>query len=488
MLSVMAISLYTSRIVLCNLGISDYGLYEVVGSVASMFIFLNTAMNSSTQRYLTVAIGKGDSKELHKIFNISCVIHSIIGILIILICEILGVWFINNKMVIPVGRESAVFWSFQLSLLAVFITIMSVPYNALLIARERMGAFAYISIFDVLFKLFIAYIISIVKFDRLIFYSLLLALSQILVRLIYGYYCKKRFSECSFRLYRFDNLYKEMTVFGLWGLLGHISFVINTSFQNMMLNVFFSPVVNAARGISLRVSYAINGFSENFQTAVSPQITKAWTINDKKRTYNLIYNSSRFSFYLLWVIILPLYLCMNDILGLWLVEVPDYTISFLTIILILVLLESGCNPLNMAIRANGLIKYPELISGIIQVLNLPFSYVALKLGCGPESVFIIMIFIRIASQAVKIYYTQKYLDMPVSKYLNKVIIRPLIVLSLSLIVPYNVSKIVLLENVLIRIPFIVTLSMISIGFVIYYIGLDKKEKKYVKNIIKNRIK
>ncbi len=488
MIAVMAISLYTSRIVLKNLGIDDFGLYEVVGSVASMFLFLNTAMNSSTQRYLTIAIGKGDTKELHKIFNVSCVIHTIIGLLIVLICEVIGIWFIQSKMVIPEGRESAVFWSFQLSMVAAFVTIISVPYNALLIAREKMDTFAYISIFDVLFKLFIAFIISITKFDRLIFYALLIALSQILIRFIYSIYCKRRFPECSFKFYKFDSLYKEMTVFASWGLLGHISYIINTSFQNMMLNFFFSPVVNAARGVTLRVSHAISGFSANFQTAVSPQITKAWAVDDKTRTYNLIFNSSRFSLYLIWLMTLPLLLCMSDVLNFWLVEVPDYTMSFLSIMLILSLIETGCNPLNMAIRANGKIKYPELFSGIIQILNLPLSYVALRLGYGPQSVFIVMIFCRILSQLVKIYYAHIYLKMSVLAYLQKVVLKPFMVLLLSMIIPLLLSNIVSLQFVLVRIGFNVSVCLISISLMVWFIGLSKDERTYFITVIKNRIK
>lgn len=487
MLLVMAISLYTSRIVLQNLGITDYGLYEVVGSVATMFIFLNTAMNSSTQRYLTIAIAKRDDALLRKIFNVSVVIHTIIGIIIIIICEVFGLWFISNKMAIPEGRELAVFWSFQLSMVATFVTIISVPYNALLIARERMDAFAYISIIDVLFKLFIAFVISVVNFDRLIFYALLLAVSQVIVRLMYTFYCNRKFAECKFNFYSFDSLYKEMTVFASWGLLGHVAFIINTAVQNMLLNVFFTPVVNAARGIAIRVSGAITGFSENFQTAVSPQITKSWATDNRERTYALIYNSTRFSLYLLWILSLPVFVCMDEILSIWLVEVPDYSNVFLRLILVYNLIDAGANPLNMAIRANGKIKYPEVLSGLILIMNFPLSYVALKLGSGPEAVFYILIICRIMCLSVRLFYTNKYLGMPISEYLKRVVLVPVSVLFLSLVIPFICSHYFAFTNVIVRLLVLSILCVISSSIFIYTIGVNKSEKLYIKNILKEKI-
>lgn len=487
MLVVMAISLYTSRIVLKNLGISDYGLYNVVGSIAAMFTFLNTAMNSSTQRYLSLAVGRNDAQQLHKIFNVSIVIHALIGIVIILACEVFGTWFINHKMVIPEGREMAVFWTFQLSLLAAFLSIIMVPYDALVISRERMSTFAYISIFDVFFKLFVAFIISVVSFDRLVFYSLLIVLSQFVVALIYSSYCKRHFEECSFKFYRFDSLYKEMTVFASWGLLGHISYIINTAAQNMMLNVFFSPVINAARGVALSVSNAVGNFSFNFQTAVSPQITKSYAVGDNDRLFALIYNSSRFSLYLLWLFSLPIMLCMKEILDLWLVEVPDYTMVFLGLVLIFNLIESGANPLNMAIRAKGKIKYPELIGGIILIMNFPLSYLALSLGYGPQSVFVIMIICGMVCQINRIYFANKYLQMSISDYLIKVITHPLLVLAVSAIIPILFSLNCHIEPSILYVLSVSIISILSILVTVYCIGLSKVEKVYMVNTIKNRL-
>lgn len=278
-----------------------------------------------------------------------------------------------------------------------------------------------------------------------------------------------------------------MTVFASWGLLGHVAFIINTAVQNMLLNVFFTPVVNAARGIAIRVSGAITGFSENFQTAVSPQITKSWATDNRERTYALIYNSTRFSLYLLWILSLPVFVCMDEILSIWLVEVPDYSNVFLRLILVYNLIDAGANPLNMAIRANGKIKYPEVLSGLILIMNFPLSYVALKLGSGPEAVFYILIICRIMCLSVRLFYTNKYLGMPISEYLKRVVLVPVSVLFLSLVIPFICSHYFAFTNVIVRLLVLSILCVISSSIFIYTIGVNKSEKLYIKNILKEKI-
>lgn len=487
MLAQMAISLYTSRIILKNLGVVDFGLYNVVGGVAILFLFLNSAMNSSTQRYLSIAVGKGDFEYLKKIFNVSCVIHSLIGLLIVLLCEIVGIWFICNKMVIPEGRELAVHWSFQLSLLFVLVSTITIPYNALLIAREKMGAFAYFSILDVLFQLIVAFSLSFIQSDRLIFYTALLVFFGIVMRVLYGWYCKKHFPECSFRFYKYEPLYKEMTIFAAWGVLGHFSNIINASIQNMMLNVFFSPIINAARGIALKVSDAIMRFNENFQMAVSPQVTKMCANGEYEKMFSLINNSSRFSIYLMWLLSLPVFMCMDSILHLWLVEVPDYTSVFLRLVLIDNIITSIANPLNMAIRANGKIKYPEIIGGIILIMNLPFAYTSLKIGFGPQSVFIIMIFCDLVCQSVRVFFAYHYLNMPVLSYIKIVIIRPSLILLLSFVGPYIVNSYYNSESLILNIIIIGGCSLISVISCVYMFGIQENEKIMLKSLIKKYI-
>ena len=487
MLAVMAVSLYTSRVILQNLGITDYGLYSVVGGVATMFIFLNGAMSSVTQRYLSIEIGKGDEEQLRKTFNVSFVIHVIIGILVVLLCEVVGLWFIYHKMQIPDGRENAVFWTFQISMVMTFLSMITVPYNALLISRERMGAFAYISIFDVLFMLFIAYVISWVSFDRLIVYALLVALARFINLSIYFTYCKIKLKESHFKYYKYNSLYKEMIVFASWGLLGHFSTMITNSIQDMMLNSFFSPVINAARGIAMRVSHAVTGFSKNFQLAVEPQITISFAQGKLDRTYSLINNSSRFSLYLIYFFSLPIVLCADEILGVWLVEVPDYTAPFIKLVLLYNLISSTANALNMAIRANGKIKYPEIVGGIVLVLNLPFSFMLLKLGFSPLCVFVVTIICAILAQCVRIFFAHKYINLPIRKYIVNVFVIPFLIMALSAVIPLLLSNWVLFYNDFVKIVCVGICTSISIPLFIYVLGINHDERVLIVSVIKSKL-
>ena len=487
MLAVMAVSLYTSRIILQNLGVSDFGLYSVVGGIANMFVFLNGAMTSVTQRYLSIEIGKNDEDQLNKTFNVSFIIHVIIGVFVVVLCEVVGLWFIYNKMQMPVGRDVAVFWTFQISMLMTFLSMITVPFNALIISREKMGTFAYISIFDVLFKLLVAYLIASSPIDKLVYYALLMAFSQLVVLAIYVLYCKIKFKECHFCAYRFDSLYKEMIIFASWGLLGHFSTIITSSVQDMMLNAFFSPVVNAARGIAIRVSGAVKGFSNNFQLAVEPQITISFAQGRLERTYSLIYNSSRFSLYLIYFFSLPIVLCADEILHIWLVEVPDYTVPFIDLVLLNNLIFSTANALNMAIRANGKIKYPEIVCGIVLVLNLPFSLLFLKLGYSPLSVFVVTILCNILAQGVRIYYAHKYINMSVLIYIQKVFIRPFLVMLVSAVLPLLLCYKLDYYNDLIKIFIVSIISSISLLFFVYFLGMVRDERQMLMTVIKNNL-
>ncbi len=476
MLAVMAVSLYTSRIVLQNLGVMDYGLYSVVGSVATMFVFLNSAMASVSRRFMSVEIGKKDDEQLKKVFNVSFIIHALLGLFVVLLCEIVGLWFIYFKMQIPEGRESAVLWTFQISMVITYFTMINVPFNALIISREKMGAFAYISIFDVLCSLGIAYLISVVHFDKLIFYALFIALQRLIVILIYFIYCKIKFAECSFRFYKFDALYKEMLVFAMWGLLGHFSVIITTSIQNMMLNAFFTPVVNAARAISMKVSSVVNNFNSNFQLSVEPQITISYAEGRRERTLSLINNSSRFSLYLMWLLSMPIILLADELLDLWLVEVPENTSSFVILILVNNMIFSTANALNMAIRAHGQIKYPELVGGVILVLNLPLSYACLKLGFAPQSVFWVMIICNIAAQVARVLFAYHYIELPVIKYVKEVFIIPVAVMILSMCVPYLICNYLGDVNAFLKVIIVGLISIISIFACVYTMGLSKEER------------
>lgn len=487
MLAVMAVSLYTSRIVLQNLGITDYGLYSLVGGVATMFIFLNSSMSSVTQRFLSVEISNGDIDRLNKVFNVSVTIHAIIGLIVVLLCEFIGLWFISCKMQIPIGRESAVFWIFQISMVSTYISMIMVPFTALIISRERMGAFAYISIFDVSFKLFAAYLISVVSFDKLITYSLFMAVSQGIVLASYFIYCKCHFNECAFKFYKYEPLYKNMLSFASWELLGHFSSTITSSVQDMMLNTFFSPIVNAARGIAITVSNTVNNFRTNFTLAVEPQITISYAAGKIDRTLSLVFNSSRIAVYLLFFLTLPLFLCIDEVLHLWLVEVPQYTSHFIKLILINNLILSSATALNTVIRANGKIKYPSIFGGLALIMNLPLSLLLFAMGCSPYSCFIVMIGCSIVAQSIRIYYAHRYIYMPLQPYLMQVIIRPSIVMIVASVFPAVVATFTVFNNSLSKLLIVGVLSVVSVFLSCYFLGASKKERIFLKDYIKNKL-
>ena len=328
MLFTMAVSLYTSRVVLNTLGVEDYGLYNVVGGFVAMFSFFNAAMASATQRYMNFELGRGDNARLHKVFCTSINIHAIISGVVLLLAETVGLWFVYTKLSIPPERFSAALWVYHASVLASVVMVMSIPYNAAIIAHERMGAFAYISVLEVTLKLLIVYMLVVTDIDKLKLYAVLMLLVQLLIRLIYGRYSGRNFAETHYRRMWDGALFREMTGFAGWNLFGNIAAVAFTQGLNVLLNMFFGPTVNAARGIAVQVQNAIKGFCVNFQTALNPQITKSYASDDMAYMHKLIFTSSKFSYYLLLLLSLPVILETPVILKWWLGIVPGHTVAF----------------------------------------------------------------------------------------------------------------------------------------------------------------
>ena len=308
MIFMMAVSLYTSRVVLDALGVEDFGIYNVVGGVITLFSFVNGAMSSSTQRYITFELGKGNTSQLQKVFQTSMNVHLLVALLILFLGETAGLWFFYEKMVIPPLRMVSAFWVYQFSIFTMMIMVVSVPYNAVIIAHERMSTFAYISVFEVLLKLGIVYLLYLTSSDKLIVYAALLCFMQLLIRVIYGYYCSCHFDETRYQWGWDSKLFREMLCFGGWNLWGGFAAVLFTQGVNILLNLFFGPAVNAARGIAVQVQGAVTQFSTNFQTAINPQITKSYAVGDYAYMHSLIFHSSKFTFLLLATISFPVLL------------------------------------------------------------------------------------------------------------------------------------------------------------------------------------
>lgn len=356
MLFMMAVSLFTSRVVLNTLGVEDYGIYNVVGGIVAMFGFINGSMSSATQRYITFALGKGDKNRLQTVFSTTLQIHTLIAGVIVLLGETIGLWFLYNKMQIPADRMDAAFWVLQCSIIAAVVMIISVPYNADIVAHEKMSAFAYISILEVVLKLAIVYMLLVFSFDKLVLYAFLLLAIQILIRFCYSYYCNKHFEETKYKHVWDKALFKEMTGFAGWSMFGNLAAVLFGQGLNMLLNVFFGPVVNAARGIAVQVQNAVQQFVLNFQMALNPQITKTYAQGEMQEMHKLMYRSARFSFFLLFFLSLPVLFETKFILTVWLKIVPDNTVVFLRIMLCTSLIYTLSNPLIIANQATGKVR------------------------------------------------------------------------------------------------------------------------------------
>lgn len=478
MLFMMAVSLYTSRVILTVLGVEDFGIYNVVGGVVAMFGFINGCLSTVTQRYITFELGKGDSKRLHEVFCTCVILHILMATLILLLAETVGLWFLWNKMQITAERMNAAFWVFQCSVFSILIMIMSVPYNALIIAHEKMSAFAYISVLDVLLKLAVVYSLVWFKSDKLIVYAVLLAVIQLFIRFCYGIYSKRHFKESYFQWVWDKNLVKEMINFGSWSIFGNAAYVSYTQGVNILLNIFFGSAVNAARGISIQVQNAVNMFAQNFQTAVNPQITKSYAAGDYAYMHQLICRSSKFSFILLLLLSLPIMIETDFVLQLWLTVVPEHTVTFLRLMLCIVIIDSISNPLMVSASATGRIKVYHSVVGGLLLMIIPISYGILKLGCPPEAVFTVHLCLCILALPARLLIIRPLIHLSLHFYFNKVLLKCLSVTVVSLPIPILLNT--WLSPSFISFLILTSVSVLTVAIMGYIIGLDKIERNFIK--------
>lgn len=479
MLFMMAVNLYTSRVVLNALGLEDFGIYNVVGGVVAMFSMLSGSLSAAITRFITYELGTGNKESLKKIFSSSVTIQIGLAVLIVLLAEAVGVWFLNVKMNIPDERMIAANWVYQFSILTFAINLISVPYNASIIAHERMSAFAYISILEAIGKLVIAFLIVISPMDKLIFYAILMCSVALIVRFAYGAYCKKHFEECTFRFIFDKDLLKRMFGFAGWNFIGASSAVLRDQGGNVVINLFCGPTVNAARGIAFQVNNAISGFVTNFMTALNPQITKSYAAGDRDYMMTLIYQGARLSFYMLLLLSLPVLVNTHYILSLWLGIVPDHAVLFVQLILVFAMSESISNPLITAMLATGKIRNYQLIVGGLQMMNLPVSYMLLHMGMFPEVVILVAIAISQCCLAARLLMLRGMIGLSVRKYFKKVYINVLTVTIIAAVLPFLITN-VLTESFL---NFIQSslVALISTGVTIYYVGCNKAERQFVLN-------
>lgn len=488
MLFMMAVSLYTSRVVLNALGVEDFGIYNVIGGVVAMFSILSGSLSAAITRFITYELGTENQENLKKIFSTAVTIQISLAILIILLAEVTGVWFLNVKMNIPDERIVAANWVFQFSILTFAINLISVPYNASIIAHERMSAFAYISILEAIGKLAIAFLIIISPMDKLIFYAILMCIVALVIRFAYGVYCKRHFEECTYHFIFDKDLLKRMFGFAGWNFIGAASAVLRDQGGNVVINLFCGPAVNAARGIAFQVNAAISGFVTNFMTALSPQITKSYASGEHHYMMTLIYQGARFSFYMLLLLSLPVLLNTHYLLELWLKIVPDHTVLFVQLVLAFAMSESISNPLVTAMLATGRIRNYQLVVGGLQMMNLPISYVLLRMDAFPEVIIVVAIGISQCCLVARLLMLRGMIGLSVKKYLKKVYINILTVTIAAAIIPFLLTC--KLEESFQTFILSSLVAVICTGIAIYYIGCNKSERQFVLNklyAIKNKL-
>lgn len=479
MFFMLLISLYTSRVVLSTLGIVDYGINNVVGGVITMLGFLTSSLSIASSRYITYNLGKGDMAVLKKTFGNILSIHFILAAIVLVVGETLGLWFMSTQLQIPPEREIAAMWVYQFSILSFILAVISVPYNATIIAHEKMSAFAYISIADAILKLLIVYLLVIIPYDKLIIYVILYFCIQAFDRIIYGIYCSRHFEETHTRLRYDGSLFREIFAFAGWTMNGNLAVIGYTQGLNILLNIFLGPTVNAARGIAVQVQSVCQQFCNNFQMAINPQLTKNYAQGDLDNMHRLLVKSSKFSFYILFFIVLPLMFKAEFILKLWLGIVPEHTVTFLRLMLIIGLLYTLSNPINVSVHATGNLKKFQLVEGTMLLTILPIAYILLKFfGIRPEYVFVVHIAVELCTQYARLRIVLPMISMKLGDYVRSVLKPIAFVVFLSPWLPYITD--ITVHGQWSSFFIVCIMCVLCISGCVYLIGCTVSERMFIK--------
>lgn len=482
----MIISFFTARITLEALGVVDYGINNVVGGLVSMFSLISSSLSSSVSRFITFGLGKGDKKELNTIFSTSVNIHVILAIIVVIAIETIGIWFLNNKMVIPADRLTAAHWVLQCSTFMFAIGLLSVPYNATIIAHERMDVYAYFTLFDAFSRLAIVFAIKYYGGDRLILLAIISLIPSLIKQFYYWYFSKKNFEECTYHAVWDKRVFKEMFGFAGWNFIGNAAFIMNTQGINMLINIFYGVTLNAARGIAVQVMSIVEQFTGNFTAAINPQITKSCASGDNKHLYFLIEKSSKFNFFLMLILVTPVILECKTLLELWLGKIPDHTVNFVILNLIRALTIIMSNSLLTAILATGKIKQYQTIVIFTTIWVFILTYFAFDIGLPPETTYIIHICIYVILVIIRIVYAKKLIGLDYISFIKNVVFRCLYVLCLVSIAPIIIAMTT--EPEILRLLVSVPTTIIYSIFIIYLFGLDSGEKNGIKRILCRRLK
>lgn len=489
MIVTLIISLFTTRLVLEELGVVDYGIYNVVGGVVLIMEFLRSSLSTSTQRYFSFYIGKGDHLLLRETYSMSVNIYVVIILILIALSESLGLWFVNNHLSFPYERKFAMNIVYQFSILTFVISLLNIPFHAMILAEEKMETYAYVSLIETILKLLAVSFLMILNVDKLILYSLFIFIISFAVSTFYFIYCKNKFKYAQYVVSKNKLLLNELLSFTKWNLFGGLAGISKGQGVNIILNIFFGPAVNAARGISYQISGAINLITTNINAAINPQIVKSYSNGEKDYMEMLIYRGSKISYFLTFVISLPILLNTETLIKLWLIRIPEKTIIFTKLIIFSVIIDSLSGTLMSAAQASGKIKiYQISISSIILTI-LPMSYYFFSNGFEPETVFYLGVLISIISFICRLIIVKRLVNLSILKYtklvLTKIFLVTIFVLIINIPIVFESaggSIINLISSIL--------FSLASCSIIIYLIGLDSEEKLYVRKnigILKNRI-
>lgn len=490
MLLTMFVSLYTSRVVLQVLGVTDFGIYNVVGGVVIMLSFFNSSLATATQRYLNYEMGLGNESGLEKVFSMSFWGFCLIAVITLFLAETVGLWFIHHQLVIPIERFDAALIVFHFSVLTFTVDMLMIPYNSAIIAHERMSVYAYVSIGEVVLKLLLVFLLTVIDYDKLVVYGLLLFLVSIIVALTYWVYCVRSFKECRVRCIWDKQLLKGLFAFSGWMLFGTITNMLSTQGINILINIYFGPILNGARAVAMQVNGAVSSFSNNFMTAVRPQIVLSYAQGKFEHMNKLVFTSSKISFYLLFLLVLPIIFNADYILALWLKNVPDYAVLFTQLVLIDLLINSAYGPIAYVSQASGKIRDYQLVISISFLLIVMFSWLGFYWEYPVYVTFIITIIVDVLGLFMRLYVLYKTVHFPVINYCKKVIFPVCIVFLLSLIVAYIPAVYFKIEDLQSVALYVICILIVTIAL-IFFIGLNTDERELVSSGINkfyNKIK
>lgn len=487
-LFIMLVSLYTTRVTLQVLGVEDFGVYNVVGGVVAILATINGAMSGASSRFISFSLGKNESSDsIGETFSTIRITHWILALLVLLLGESIGLWFVAEKLVIPEGREVSAMVCYQCSLLAALVSIINVPYNATIIGHERMDAYAYFSIVDAVLRLASVFLLMAINYDKLIVYSVLMLIAQILIFECYKYYSNHYFLETNYRLCWNKKMFGEIASFAGWTFTGQFAFIGYTQGINILMNIFFGPVVNAARGVSVQVQNAARILVNNFQIAIRPQMIKSWAQGEHEYMHKLVVYSTRLSFYLTTLTVFPLLFTIKPLLHIWLGEVPEHTVAFVEIILYSMLADAFCHGMIVSIHATGKIAKFQIWESASLLTVVPIAYILLKVwNISAEQVMWVYFFVQIFTQIIRMYIVLPRIKMKWSYYLKNVFPRVLAVLAI-LLIPSLMFKISEQSSFLYT-----TLSFMGnflfVCLVIIFVGLKQEERKIIKQYISKFIR